>query len=358
MEFGCWYLGLYLAVLSNIFGSVGFTLLRWSHLHNLRLPEEEQRSDCARPMYVAGALTYLLSTPLEAVAYMMVPQILCATLRCSRLPLTTILSRIFLDGQMRASQILGVSLCMLGSVCCMLSAPTGQTMEFARPSGDLAPKVLIYMLASVVVILVLMWIECTSSRCPQPQWQILVIPFLSSYAWCLEKVLNTELGFAPSLQDLWLIPKWAAMVFGILAIGVFEYYYSFRGLKKLPVQVFVAITFAFTTPLQYLQSLVILDEFQTVAPTQAALAMTGAIVALIGGMLVTLPTFDQPVLSTTGTDLKEDLLTHAIPEERSRTVPWTRWENQMMVSFIKAHVLGNWKSAAQDCENAAQLGSA
>merc|ERR1712061_455976 len=108
--------------------------------------------------------------------------------------------------------------------------------------------------------------------------------FTTSFAYALEKVYNTELGFISMQNTHWL---WAETVAGVAFLGLTDFYMNFRAAWSLPAHLFVPMKFALSIVLQLFQGAIVLDEFKTLTPMATALTFCGAFVALAASLSIT-----------------------------------------------------------------------
>merc|ERR1712113_1001636 len=116
---------------------------------------------------------------------------------------------------------------------------------------------------------------------------------MGGLAFALEKVFNTEIGFITPPENLptGLIgePQWTFMAAAIGLLGLMDFYLNLRGAKQMPVQVFVPVSFALATTLQYFQSVFIFGEFKEMDDVHAALSISGALLSLVGALCIQPP---------------------------------------------------------------------
>lgn len=288
---GRWSLGVALALLNCVLSSMGFTLQRLSHVEEMKKPEEQQRPPSARPAWIIGVSMYMMAALPDVFAYALAPQIVCSTVACARLVMVTLFAHIILDEKIHSQEMGGMLLCTLGTAACLYFGPLPSERSHLRPEEMLSPKVLTYLLLAGSLLAVLTVIEhkdAVRSLLPK-MGQDFLLPFLVALAFCLEKVFNTEVGNVSHVQDLWEQPKWALMLLFIAGLGLCDFYFNLRGVKHMPVQVFVPISFAFNTVLQYFQGLVILDEFENMKHWRISACMCGALCALVGAICIQPP---------------------------------------------------------------------
>jgi len=126
--------------------------------------------------------------------------------------------------------------------------------------------------------------------------ELFALPFATGLAFSLEKVFNTELGFLPiPFGEQKLKPEegelWLVFVSVVAMFGLLDFYLNMRGARRMPVQVFVPLAFAFSTSMQYVQSLFVFEEFDALVPVERYLSMAGASLSLLGALFIQPPQF-------------------------------------------------------------------
>merc|ERR1712217_123035 len=124
------------------------------------------------------------------------------------------------------------------------------------------------------------------------------LPLATGLAFALEKVFNTEVGFIQKpdgLQGLFEHPRYALMWVMIALLGVTDFYLNLRGAQRMQVQVFIPVVFALSTSLQFFQSVAIFREFREMDTTCVVLSISGAVVALVGALLIGTPEMNDKV---------------------------------------------------------------
>merc|ERR1719379_1163949 len=102
----------------------------------------------------------------------------------------------------------------------------------------------------------------------------------------MEKVFNTELGFVQRPENIFLEPLWLCMLGSIAALGLLDFYLNMRAAERMPVHLFVPLSFAFATCLQCLQAMFIFKEFVDMSVTSTSLTMLGAGMSLVGALMI------------------------------------------------------------------------
>mmetsp|Transcript_68153 Transcript_68153/g.197559 ORF Transcript_68153/g.197559 Transcript_68153/m.197559 type:complete len:338 (-) Transcript_68153:278-1291(-) len=286
--------GLALSVLNGLLSSVGFILQRKAQL----LSEPCQCIEVwqVRLIWAVGIALYILAAVPDAFAYALVPQLVCTTVACGRLVLVTILAHSFLEEQVQRRAVIGIFLCSIGTAVCLVYGPRSADIEVAMlEDGPYHAQLWMYFGVGLALLVTLLSVDHAAWTKARHGLHYAVLPLATGLAFALEKVLNTELGYlrAPrSPQEALQAPLWCGMVASIGVLGLTDFYLSVRGAATMPVQFFVPASFAFGTALQFFQSVVIFDEFAAMTPARAALSSSGAILALIGALLIQPPSLE------------------------------------------------------------------
>mmetsp|Transcript_124216 Transcript_124216/g.359232 ORF Transcript_124216/g.359232 Transcript_124216/m.359232 type:complete len:331 (+) Transcript_124216:3-995(+) len=290
----CFVLGLGLCLLNCLLSSVGFTLQRKAQL----LSEQANLRDTWRSqlLWAAGVVLYISAAAPDVIAYTLVPQVVCTTVACFRLVLVTFLAHTFLQERVQMREAIGMAVCSVGTSMCLIYGPRSLDVSVIAPTADLYhPQVWGYLAICLVLLLALLAVEHSRwFSTKDGAMHYVVLPLATGLAFALEKLFNTELGFVQtptSLRGLLDAPAWTGMVLVMGALGLTDFYLNIRAAARMPVQVFLPVSFALATTLQFFQSMSIFGEFKAMVPLHAALSICGAIVALSGALLIQPPKF-------------------------------------------------------------------
>lgn len=123
------------------------------------------------------------------------------------------------------------------------------------------------------------------------------LPIATALAYAVEKVYNTELGFVQRPQNIFLEPIWLCMVIAVALLGLTDFYLNVRAAQRMPVHLFVPLSFAFGTSLQCFQAMVIFDEFVDMTVFCSTMTLLGAALSLLGALMIQPPQFETPTRS-------------------------------------------------------------
>lgn len=301
-----WLVGLCMALLNCALSSVGITLQRKAQL----LSEQERTPDSKlhRGLWLTGVFLYILAAGPDVLSYTMVPQVVCTTVACFRLVVVTTLAHFCLQERVQSREILGMVACSFGTFVCLVFGPGPDEEKAFAETGELFhPQVVTYLIVGFAVLLALLalehadWLHCIVRH----NVRLITLPLATGLAYGLEKVFNTEIGFIHPPSDLpWGLvahPQWSGMVLAIALLGCTDFYLNFRGAQRMPLQVFLPISFALSTVLQYFQSVAIFGEFEDMDRRHTCLSVLGALVSLAGALCI-----QPPRLSLLGSQLLED----------------------------------------------------
>jgi hypothetical protein len=259
--------------------------------------DEGKQTCSSNACFYIGVIIYISAALPDVVAYALIPQVLCSTLQCLRMVLVAVMAHFLLNEHIKPSVAIGILLCTCGSCLCVVFGPArGEDTVSAEIFYD--SKVVIYMLVGFSVLAGLLILEHLDDMLGWTLWSKSrgwTLPATAGLAYGLEKVFNTELGLVNSPHALFPLEwsPWIGMIFAVVGLGLLDLYLNLRGAQKLPVQVFAPIGAAFSTSVQYLQSVFIFDEFIGMSRLNMLLSLSGALMACVGMLFIKPPDFSQ-----------------------------------------------------------------
>lgn len=318
-DWGQSFLGVAMALLSITLSSVGFVLQRRAHMDKLEsgrgLTSEPvaavaaqgslvarlrrtvvtlARKNLAMPRHqrlqILGIVVYILAALPDALAWTLLPQVVCSTVESFRLVIMLVLARVFLRESLLLRDLPWVTGCMLGTVLCIWYGPyRGEDGE--EQHTVVSTKVSAYLVIGLCLVLLLVLLEHSRAEtCPKAhRVRHLTLPFNISLTFALEKVLNTELGVSIAhkptsgvVVSAWQMKIWwASITVAIDALALLNFYLTVRCARLLPVRVSAPLGFAFGTCLQLFQSIAILDEFRTMDLFRKAMVLLGTCLSFL-----------------------------------------------------------------------------
>lgn len=302
MTLGHRVLGLFFAFLNTGLSSVGFVLQRKAHLLS------ERGLQSPRPLRLLGIVLYIAAALPDVVAYTLIPQVLCATVACFRLVVVCVMGHVFLGEHLRQEDARSIAICTLGTMLCVLFGPGVDENAAPSSSGSSAlyhPKVVAYTvvgLGLLIVFLVLVHADSFGLLLSSSKLYRYSLPVATALAYAVEKVYNTELGFVQKPQNILLEPMWLFMVAAVALLGLTDFYLNVRAAERMPVHLFVPLSFAFGTSLQCFQAMVIFDEFVDMTYFCSAMTLLGAGLSLLGALMIQPPQFETPLVSVRRTE--------------------------------------------------------
>jgi len=281
---------------------------------DVELQQATRSKRASQVVSLAGMVLYILAAIPDVLAYSLVPQVVCVAVACLRLVLVTLLSCAFLHEVVRTREVIGMLVCCCGTFLCLCFGPNSEHKLSDARAGLLFHHAAVYsyLLAAcfaLVVLLVLIHWPGRESAVDQKggareadrphtdsRIELFALPFATGLAFSLEKVFNTELGFLPvpfGQQTLKPLEKqlWLLFVSVVAIFGLLDFYLNMRGARRMPVQVFVPLAFAFSTSMQYFQSLFVFEEFEALVAVERYLSMAGAGLSLLGALCIQPPNF-------------------------------------------------------------------
>jgi hypothetical protein len=240
----------------------------------------------------------------------------------------TVLAAIFLGEKAEGREWAGMLICSAGTFLCLHFGPRPDEEHIKdhtkhSEDGELAigSQATLYAYAGIVFVVLVVLLVMEHAHCLGLKMSVtchyFTLPVATGLAFGLEKVFNTEIGLlmhGHSAEENLARPEIWIMASMIVVLGVLDLYLNLRGAKVLPVQAFIPMTFAFATSLQFFQSMFIFGEFVRVSPADRALSVLGALMALVGTLIIQPPRF--AALCPTGGD--EELLKESeMPEDDS-----------------------------------------
>lgn len=247
---------------------------------------------CSR-MWMLGVAIYILAAVPDVLSYILVPQVICSAVACFRLVIVAIMAYAVLGEKSSVKQFFGMMGCTIGTFMCLCFGPV-RMGKAAMVSGFDHPYVTMYLVAGGVVglfLLTLDHLDDFSSKCSlSARCRCFTLPLITGLAFAISKVYNTMIGFitTPHMDNVLLHPQWIAMAIAIALLGLTDLYLNLRATRLMPVQIFVPVSFAWSTVLLYFQSVVLFAEFHDLPGIKAALSMTGAIISLLGALCIQL----------------------------------------------------------------------
>eukprot|EP00747_Dinoflagellata_sp_TGD_P018587 gnl/TRDRNA2_/TRDRNA2_126600_c0_seq1.p1 gnl/TRDRNA2_/TRDRNA2_126600_c0~~gnl/TRDRNA2_/TRDRNA2_126600_c0_seq1.p1 ORF type:complete len:338 (-),score=52.01 gnl/TRDRNA2_/TRDRNA2_126600_c0_seq1:6-1019(-) len=321
---GRWTLGIALSFSNAFLSSAGFTMQRKAYmLHGQQKCEEAQMvKKAVAPctiLWVAGVIVYILAALPDVFAYMLIPQVLCSCVACFRLVVVTVLAHAYLDEEIRGRELVGMVCCSVGTILCVWFGPSKDATKHVAAGEFSGPQVVIYLVCGGVVLAVLLLlVQLAIAGCCRSRGLLqFAMPFATALAYSLEKVFNTELGFIPVPESLKEDPQWLGLVAAIVLLGVLDFYLNLRGAQSMPVQVFVPVTFSLCTMLQYLQSVMIFNEFRHMSWLAIVLSLSGACLSLAGAVCINPPELnllDKQAVQTSESDNSSRTPNESLPE--------------------------------------------
>lgn len=287
-----WLWGISLAMSSIVLSSVGLTMQRAAHLRDQR--QETQHRCPRKALFLIGSVLYIVAAVPDVVAYALLPQAIVSNIACTRLVLVAVLSHLCLDERISCTALVGILLCISGTALCLNFGPEPDMHLDKTPLGFFTPSIAVYLATGAVVLTLLTVLEHLgkSMNTNLVYAQNVGLPIATSLAYGLEKVFNTAVGFAP--HEFWAAPKWLAVYAAIAGLGILDFYLNLRGVKRLPMQIFVPAVFATTTSICYFQSICIFREMANLTLLDFALSLGGMLMSLFGAMCIRpLPSTDQ-----------------------------------------------------------------
>lgn len=280
-----WVAGVSMALLSSFLSSLGFVLQRRAFLET-EAEQDSSKSACTKTVFLAGVFIYISAVVPDLLAYGLIPTGVVSTLYCSRVIVNAALAHHILLETVSSNEICAMTVCVFGMMLCVGFGPkedddfkvTDTSMWFSHPNVWLYLNIMLVVLALLVIVehADVIGLKLGLSH----EWHRLSLPFAVGLAFALEKIFNRELGLHSDAGQS------RTICFGIFiaVLGLLEFYLNLRAAQRLPVQVFVPVSFALTTVLQYFQSAVVMEEFRKQLPLQACISLVGAVVALVSAL--------------------------------------------------------------------------
>lgn len=286
---GSWILGLSMVLLNSLLSAVGYTLQRKAHVDSEMgglSPRGVRRN---RTMLSVGVALYVVASAPDVIAFLFIPEVVCSAMSCLRLVFIVLAARFYLGDSICMMEIVGMVTASLGTILMVCFGPRSQgTLKQAED-----PKVITYLVAAAGALVFLLFVEhmdvlrCWRRRCAY--LQKFTLPFAATLAYSVEKVMNSLLGIIGAPKDFYLNPKWDGMVILISLLGLIDLYLNMRGVKRMPMQVFVPVVFALTNVTLYFQSAWVFEAFHEMSWLNIGMSSAGAGLALIGALLLQPP---------------------------------------------------------------------
>jgi len=300
-----WVLGVFLALLNAVLSSVGLTLQRYSALKDqknlIQSPDGSSATWSCSPLWLLGVALYIIAAAPDVYAYLLIPQVVCTAIACFRVALVAVMACACLAEEIQIRQVLGMTVCSVGTFLCLTYGPRGQEGKSASASEFYHPSVVMYLLVGLILLAFFLVLEHADDLRfgfgISARFRCLLLPLCTGLAYGLEKCFNTELGFVKTPEHVLEHPKWLFMVAAIAMLGLTDFYLNLRGARLMAVQVFVPIAFAWCTVVQYFQSIVVFEEFKGMSALHITLSMAGAVFSLLGAIFI-----DRPSAGSTTKD--------------------------------------------------------
>jgi len=243
-------------------------------------------------LLAAGVGIYISASAPDVLSYILVPQVVCSTVACFRLVVVTLLAHFVLHERLHTREMLGVIGCTTGTLLCLCFGPSGDKSNIDPSAGEVYhPLVMSYLTVggSLLVGLVLLDHAPGSAAEFAKSFRDVALAVATGLAHALEKVFNTEIGYMRTPESFFDDPTWFGMAAAIAFLGLTDFYLNLRGAKRMPLAVFVPLSFAAATSLQYFQSVAIFGEFSDMQPVDIALSLAGAVLSLLGALCIRPP---------------------------------------------------------------------
>jgi len=259
--------------------SLGFVLQRKAHLLASAGNVEAYRYTGA-----VGLILYLLATIPDCLAFALLPQIVCSVVESFRLVIMLIMAHMLLNEHSTCRDVPGVVACMVGTILCIVYGPFKDT----KKEELFANKVVIYLVLGSILLTALIIVEHVDIRClpRQQEYQRYTLTFTTALSFGMQKVMNTELGFAKVGDEHRL--TWLACVASILLLALINFYFVLRTAKHLKVRTSAVLGWAFGSCLQLFQSIAVLDEFSGIGSFRTFATLGGACISFAGAFYLEL----------------------------------------------------------------------
>lgn len=86
---------------------------------------------------------------------------------------------------------------------------------------------------------------------------------------------------------------WLKLVVAVAFFGILDFYLNLRAAQRMPLHVYMPLSFAFGTLIQNYQGLFVFDEIKDMRVYHSALTIVGAASALAGALMIQPPQFNQ-----------------------------------------------------------------
>lgn len=304
--------GILLCLLSQLFAVSGFIMLRKSHKDDEARESEQRRPEHHRRLFLFGTFVYIIACVPDLLGCAMLPQVLYSTLGCFRLVLNAVLGQAFLGEKLNRWGLLGIAICSLGTILCVLWGPKpGQSVP-SDSNGVSHERIPIYVASAMgVLIIFLIIVHGDSLGCVQTSSRLykFSLPFVTALALGVEKVFNLELGFMTMPSHVFdaRTPRWVAMVAGVAILGLLDFYLNMRAASRMSVHVFVPLSFSFGIAFQVFQGAVVFDEFENLPLQSIAITLGGCCMALFGSLVIQVGSTDVMASDTTESFLNESV---------------------------------------------------
>jgi len=279
MSVGHRILGLALAFLNTALSSTGFVLQRKAHLVG---------DSSSKTLSLIGVGLYIAAALPDVWAYTLIPQMLCATVACFRLVVVCVMGHVFLGEHLGRRDARSIAICTSGTILCVMFGPSGDVTPDENRQRHQG-KVVAYSIVGLLVLGVFLVIAHADSLgwvLASSKLYRFSLPIATALAYAVEKVFNTELGFVEKPQNIFLEPTWLCMVGMVALLGLTDFYLNMRAAGRMPVHMFVPLSFAFATSFQCFQAMVIFDEFADMSVFCCVMTSLGAGLALAGALLI------------------------------------------------------------------------
>jgi len=267
--------------------ALGLTMQRWSHVRRAN-NDEDTRPGCELEWSVGVALCIVAAVP-NVLSYTLAPMVVCGTVNCLQLVFVTILASVLLHEPFSGRSALGMLVCCCGAWLCLYFGPSGTGT--VRTEEELyTGQVVFYLIGALSVMVALLLFEhgemfgVEYSR--YIKWHRITLPLACSLVYGTEKVFNSGLALQSDHTKMFFDPLFLMSASMTAALGALDFYMNTLAVWRLPIQLFVPMSFGMGTTIQYVQSVGIFEELNGLPWVRWILSILGMLMALCGAIVI------------------------------------------------------------------------
>ncbi|KAM4865299.1 NIPA-like protein 2 isoform 2-T2 [Thomomys bottae] len=290
---GAWYrrnqihlFGVLLAILGNLVISISLNIQKYSHL---QLAQQEHPKPYFRStLWWGGALLMAVGETGNFAAYGVAPITLIAPLGCMSVAGSAIISVLFLKENLRASDLLGITLAFTGTYLLVNFAPNVTQAISARTVQYyfVGWQFLLYVILEILVFCILLYFH-KRKRMTHIAVLLALVALLASVTTISVKAVSGMITFSMTDKMQLTYPIFYIMLIIMIASCVFQVKFLNQATKLYTTTTVVPVNHIFFTTSAIIAGIVFYQEFLGAAFLTVFIYVFGCFLSFLGVFLVT-----------------------------------------------------------------------